>query len=75
MSNVQQTSSITTSAVTFSATALVPAIQWAAAGFPQPVPDGVAILIGAALVSLGHAAYNTIQSRLAAKNPNPFLTK
>lgn len=69
--NDTQTSSIKTGAVTLSATALLPAVQWALTGFAHPIPEGVPYLIAAALMSLGHAMYNIVSAKLAEQKNIP----
>jgi hypothetical protein len=67
MNETSSSSSVTTGAVTFSAVAVQPVIVWMAAGFPMPMPPDVSLFLAAALVSLAHAGYNIVQTKLAAK--------
>lgn len=61
------TSSVVTGGVTFSAAALAPTIQWALTGFPQPIPESTPLLIGAGLITVGHAVYNLATAYFAKK--------
>lgn len=64
---MNKTSSIVTGGVTLSAATLVPLVQWAMNGFPRPIPDGIPLLIAAGLITGGHALYNILAARAAAK--------
>jgi hypothetical protein len=56
-------SSVVTGGVTLSAATLVPFVSWALGGFPQPIPESIPYLIAAALLTVGHAAYNMVIAR------------
>lgn len=56
-------SSVVTGGVTLSAASLAPLVTWAINGFTRPIPEGTAYLIAAALLTVGHAAYNMIMAR------------
>lgn len=67
---MNKTSSIATGGVTVSAAALEPYVQWLIDGRPAPVPAGSALLISAAVITLGHALYNYLTAR-ASKQATP----
>jgi len=56
-------SSATTAGFTLSAAGIAPAVAWGVAGFPQPVPDQVVLILSAGVVVLIHAVYNFAQKR------------
>jgi len=60
-------SSVITGGVTISAATLAPLVGWALNGFPQPVPDSIPLVLAAAIITVGHAAYNVVMARLALK--------
>lgn len=64
-------SSVVTGGVTISAVTLSPLVAWALNGFPQPVPDSVPLVLAAAIITVGHGAYNIVMARLNAKPMPP----
>lgn len=64
---MNKVSSAVTGAVTISAAALVPYVQWALNGGHGPLPDGSALMISSAIVTAAHYAYNYLQSKAEAK--------
>lgn len=67
-------SSVTTGGFTVSAAALAPIVSWGLAGFSDPAPEGTALLIAAGIITGGHALYNLVQAKLAAKAVAPAPT-
>ena len=59
---IMASSSIVTGGVTISAATLVPLVTWCMNGCPHPVPESVPYLIGAGLVTAGHAIYNIVSA-------------
>ncbi|WP_430229780.1 hypothetical protein [Paraburkholderia tropica] len=66
MNNV---SPIATSALTITATQLVPTVDWMLSGFKGAAPADLSALIAGGIVLLLHAGYNLLVSRQAAKQP------
>ena len=64
-------SSVVTGGVTVSAVTLAPLVGWALNGFSQPVPDSVPLVLAAAIITVGHAAYNLVVARMNAKPAAP----
>ena len=64
-------SSVVTGGVTVSAVTLAPLVGWALNGFPQPVPDSVPLVLAAAIITVGHGAYNLVVARMNAKPAAP----
>lgn len=62
-----QVSSVVTGGVTITAVTLTPLVSWMLNGFVKPIPDSVPLLIAAAAITIGHAVYNLVQSRLATQ--------
>ncbi|MCG5072301.1 hypothetical protein [Paraburkholderia tagetis] len=64
---MNQTSSIQTGAITLTAASLVPIIDWAAQAMNIKIPMEAQLQIAAFLITGGHAAYNWLMARAAAK--------
>ena len=66
---MNQTSSIQTGAITLTAASLVPIIDWAANAAHISIPVDAQLQIAAMLITGGHALYNYLCARTAAKQP------
>lgn len=61
-SNAQAVSNTTSAALT--ATGAAQLLEWLASGAHAPMPESVALLLGAAVVALAHAGYLVLARKL-----------
>jgi hypothetical protein len=66
---MNQTSSIQTGAITLTAASFVPIIDWAASALHIAIPLDAQLQLAAMLITGGHALYNYLAARAAAKVP------
>lgn len=59
-----------TGAVSLTAATLAPYVQWGLDGFPQPAPDGLALLIAASALTIAHAAYAFVKWKWFTPKPS-----